>query len=294
MIDESRPTSIPGVATFHRREAWQDPALPVTGPNPTMDEWDTFPLHYTAADDLIDGDPGESADDLPAYLRAIQRDYKLNRGYSIGYGFAVDWLGGVWELRGYDIKNAANRNWNHRTGPVLCLVDGADPLTDEAIASVNALYAEGERRCERSLDLAGHRDIGATACPGDGIYNQIQAGLIYPDTGDNDDMKYLTKMDRVLDTRGSGTKLTPGSTWTVALGMATQHAVRVTVVNGEGESGRGFVSIAGTPDGAANPVVNLWNHVEGDGVAFLSTPNGHGYLSTTVKCDVIVDVMGRG
>jgi len=179
-VDESRPTSIPGVATFHPREAWQDPNLPVTGPSPTMEQWDTFPLHYTAADDLIDGDPGEHAEDLPAYLRAIQRDYKLNRGYSVGYGFAVDWRGGVWELRGYDIKNAANRYWNHRTGPVLCLVDGADPLTDEALWSVRALYREANRRTGRTLDLAGHRDIGATACPGDGIYRQITDGLVTP------------------------------------------------------------------------------------------------------------------
>lgn len=188
--DTSRPLSIPHVETFHRREAWQDPALPVTGPAPTMDEWDTFPLHYTAADDLIDGDPGEHAEDIPAFLRAIQRDYKTNRGYSIGYGFAVDWLGGVWELRGYDIKNAANLGWNHRTGPILCLVDGQDPLTDEALHSVCALLTEANRRTGRQLDLVGHRDIGATLCPGGGIYGQIQLGLVHP----------LPEEDPIVDT----------------------------------------------------------------------------------------------
>ncbi|MCB0967948.1 MAG: N-acetylmuramoyl-L-alanine amidase [Ilumatobacter sp.] len=211
-VDESRPRSIPGVATFHRREAWQDPSLPVTGPSPTLEQWDTFPLHYTAADDLIDGDPGEHAEDLPAYLRAIQRDYKKNRGYSIGYGFAVDWLGGVWELRGYDIKNAANLNWNTRTGPVLCLVDGADPLTAEALWSVRALYREANRRTGRHLNDVGHRDIGATACPGDGIYRQIQSGLITPLTAaelnpplpeKESDMDTMPQR-RVTDTRGEG------------------------------------------------------------------------------------------
>lgn len=180
MVDASRPTSIHGVETFHPRERWEDPNLPVDGPAPTLEQVDTFPLHYTAADNLIDGDPGEHAEDLPAFLRAIQRDYEINRGYSIGYGFAVDWLGGVWELRGYDFKNAANRGWNHRTLPVLCLVDGADPLTDLALHSVRALYAEAQRRTGRELHLVGHRDIGATACPGGGIYGQIQLGLIYP------------------------------------------------------------------------------------------------------------------
>lgn len=180
MVDTSRPTSIPGVSTFHRREEWQNPLLPVNGPSPTMDEWTHLALHYTAADDLIDGDPGEHAEDLPAYLRAIQRDYETNRKYSVGYGFAVDWLGGVWEIRGFDIKHAANLHWNEETCTVLCLVDGADPLTPEALASVNAIYAEADRRAGIHLRPVGHRDIGATACPGEGIYAQIQAGAVRP------------------------------------------------------------------------------------------------------------------
>ena len=205
MVDQSRPTSIPGVETFHRREVWQDPKMPVKGPSPTMDQWDTFPLHYTAADDLIDGDPGEHAEDLPAYLRAIQRDYTLNRGYSIGYGFAVDWLGGVWELRGYDIRNAANRGWNHRTGPVLCLVDGDDPLTPEALWSVRALYREANRRTGRHLNDVGHRDIGATACPGGGIYGQIQRGEVTPLT---DAELYPKPPPEVIDPEEPDTMLT--------------------------------------------------------------------------------------
>jgi len=192
-VDASRPTSIPGVAVFHRREAWQNPAQPVTGPRPTLEQVDTFPLHYTAASRI----PANVA----GYLRAIQNDYLTdpNRGYSIGYGFAVDQRGEVWELRGYDIKNAANLGWNHRTLPVLCLVDGAAPLTEAAVLSVRALLSEANRRTGRTLNVVAHRDIGATACPGDGITAQIRAGRItpldtdrpQPPTEGDDEMTYL-------------------------------------------------------------------------------------------------------
>ena len=170
--------SVPGV-TFHRREVWQNPALPVSGPPMMWTRIDTTPLHYTAADDLIDGDPGEHAEDLPAYLRAIQRDYK-RRGYSVGYNFAVDWLGGVWELRGFDFKCAANRGWNGRTVAVLCLVDGADPLTAEALEAVRKIIAETDRRAGRVTNVVPHSAIGATQCCGDGIRGQISAGLVTP------------------------------------------------------------------------------------------------------------------
>lgn len=176
-VDPSRPLEISGVASFHRREDWQDPNLPVKGPASTLEQVDTFPLHYTAAATMPTGvNPTMVAN----VLRAMQRDYSTNRNYSLGYGFAVDQAGGVWEIRGFDIKSAANRDWNHRTIPVVCLVSGAGPLSEAARHSVRALYAEAERRTGRKLNIVGHRDIGATSCPGAGIYGQIQLGLITP------------------------------------------------------------------------------------------------------------------
>ena len=187
---------IPGVV-YHPRSSWQSPGPPVAGPGWSAASIDTLSLHYTAADDLIDGDPGEHADDLPAYLRAIQRDYLGRKpvGFSIGYSFAVDWLGGVWELRGYDYSAAANRGWNHRTVAVLCLVDGADPLTNEAVESVRKILAESNRRVGRELKVRPHSEIGATACPGDGIRRQINSGAFTPWTPtpdpEEDDVKSL-------------------------------------------------------------------------------------------------------
>lgn len=180
-MNRIRLSSIPGVETFHRREVIEALSYPVDGPQSRQDVWDTYALHYTGADDLIDGDPGETADDQPAYLAGIQRHYEERRGYSVGYQFAVDWLGGVWELRGWDINCAANRGWNDRTVAVLCLVDGNDPVTAEAVRSINAIWLEAQRRSLRTLALKPHSAIGSTACPGNGIRAQITASKFKPE-----------------------------------------------------------------------------------------------------------------
>lgn len=114
----------------------------------------------------------------------------------------------------------------------------------------------------------------------------------------DEDMIYMTEMDRRHDSRPGNKqttntpqkKLKPGDKREIDLGMATVHGVRVTVINAKGW---GYVSITGTP-GLAEPTVNMWDGKSGDGTTFVATPEGLGYISTTVECDVIVDVFARG
>jgi hypothetical protein len=168
----------------HPRQSWVSPALPVAGPAFIPTRVDTVVIHYTAADDLIDGDPGEHADDLPAYLRAIQRDYVTSRGYSIGYNVAVDWLGGSWELRGSDFRCAANKGHNEHTFAILVLVDGNDMATPQAAAEIRRIVGELEALCRRELAIVGHGQLtnpnAATACPGSGLRAQIALGEFSP------------------------------------------------------------------------------------------------------------------
>lgn len=184
--------------TFHPRSTWVSAAEPVTGPALPWPTIDTNPCHYTAAVNLIDGDPNEFVTGIPAYLRRIHHDYLTNRpqfnaagvktsdGYSIGYNFAIDWLGGIWELRGFDYKCAANATykgvvWNNRTVAILFLVDGNDGATDEALAAARWVVAETRRRAGRRTAIKPHSAIGATACCGDGLRAQIAAGKMEPD-----------------------------------------------------------------------------------------------------------------
>lgn len=178
---------IPGIETFHTRESWQDQRYPVFGPLDNPADNDTIVIHYTAADNLIDGDPGEHASDLPAYMRAMQRSYVLNRGYSLGYLFAVDWLGGVWQIRGWEFQSAANKDHNGHTWPILMLVDGADSATPEAVRSVQLIGYEASRRAGRPQAVKGHGQLRvetgvgtATACPGVGLQAQVNAGVFSP------------------------------------------------------------------------------------------------------------------
>lgn len=180
-------TSIPGVETVHARSTWTDPRFPFRGNRVDISRVTRPILHYTAADDLIDGDPGEYADRLDEYMRAMQQSYVQNRRYSLGYWWAVDWLGGAWQCRGWEFVSAANVgdprktgvvNINPQTAPILCLVDGADRLTAEAAATVRALIRETRRRSGRSMNRpAPHSALDFTACCGDGIRLDIDAGL---------------------------------------------------------------------------------------------------------------------
>lgn len=170
---------------IYSRTVWQDPFLPVNSSTTiSWSEIDTVAPHYTAAVNLPDGDVNEYKTHIPPYLRAIQRDYQINRGYSIGYNWAIDWLGGIWELRGWDFKCAANAGHNNHVISVLCLVDGADPLTDEAAASMRFVVGMTEQKAGRRLAVKGHRQLpAATGCPGNGIVGQINEGLFASDYG---------------------------------------------------------------------------------------------------------------
>jgi hypothetical protein len=152
------------------RTDWQDPAMPVKGPAMRLREISMIPAHYTAASKV----PSDTA----AYLRQIQNDYTVNRGYSIGYNFAVDQQGVAWECRGFDIRCAANKGVNETTIAILCLVDGAEKMNPAMVDTFNALAAEAQRLTSQELVVVGHRDIGATACPGDGIYRQVATGQL--------------------------------------------------------------------------------------------------------------------
>lgn len=177
--------------TINAVTAWVDPQRPVTGPPIDWTQIDTFVVHYTAANNLIDGDPGENWAGIPQYLRSIQLDYLTNRpqynsagvktasGYSIGYHFAIDQRGVVWTLRGWDIRSAANVDHNQRTFTVLFLVDGNDEATPAAVAAAKYLLAEAVRRARRKLVVTGHGLLSGaqTSCPGAGLLRQIRGGI---------------------------------------------------------------------------------------------------------------------
>lgn len=196
----------------HRRSDWENPNQTVadntnSGPFP----WgtaDKIVIHYTGAVDVPDGDPDELPweEHVEAYLRAIQNDYVTNRGYSIGYNCLVTQDGDDWELRGTTFQAAANKGRNSETFTILVFVDGVDRCSDAAVIKIRQIveWFRSQSPFGLNVQIKGHRDIGATACPGAGVYNQIIAGVFEPRKETVTVSTLTFRQERLLDTRDLG------------------------------------------------------------------------------------------
>lgn len=151
------------------REQWQMLEEPVTGPGYAQPVTATF-VHWEGIS------RSEPIRDLGAWCRSGQHYYLTERGYSLGYNYAVasggpqDGLAA--EIRGTSIQNAANKggehgwtyNTNHYSRSIIVLGRTNHPMTAAAMATIEQL-ATGT--------INGHRDCAFTVCPGDIYYSQL-------------------------------------------------------------------------------------------------------------------------
>lgn len=307
--------TIPGVETVHPREVIATSCYPILGPAFDISRVWTPLIHYVAAIDLPDGDLDEFQYQIAPFLQAVNRDWWNNRkgsgiftcgtkkpGYSIGYSFAVDWLGGAWELRGFDALPAATADHNFYTFPILFLTDIFDGASDLMLATARAIWREARRRSQNDLFLdrpKGHRELcgGCTACPGTPLIAQRDAGLMdldYEPPQEEPPMATLAAPIRVLDTRDKGRfPLEPMQARRV--GVLPQPpewagAVRANLTATE-PANPGFLSI----DGGATSKVNY--PVGGTIANEISIPlknDGAWYFEVTSnqRTHIIVDVCG--
>lgn len=127
-----------------------------------------FVVHYSAA----------SPDQTP---KSIQTYHMDGRGWAdIGYNWLVDEHGTIYEGRGWDVLGAHAAGHNTESIGV-CFIGRDRPGTvdagPQARAAVRWLYDQACARTGRTLTRTGHRDIGATACPGDELYAWLHAGM---------------------------------------------------------------------------------------------------------------------
>lgn len=318
--------SIPGVETFHPRAVWEEVGFRMAldfnkTPAPYKPaNVDLAVAHYSGSERTPDGDPGEDPSLIIPWLRSIQRDYYINRtggnytrksdgrlfpGYPIGYSFAVDWLGGVWELRGFEFLPAATLAHNTHTIPVIFITDGATPASELALASARAIWREARRLSGRTTSFIqrplGHGEVRlvygtgtATPCPNSGILDQLHHGLgdlDYDDTPpEDDDMQPLPVPDRVYDSRQSGGAFAAGEVRTIPVGMCTKAHVHITAVS----SAAGFASISGTDTVSPASLVNFDTDQVESGGAPIGLPDGHVRVFCSAPADIIVDVFARG
>ena len=152
--------------------------------------------HSVTANDYAPGD-------VPGILRSIQTFHIDGRGWNdIAYNFAVDKFGTIWEARGGGITNAVigghamganyethrrghprrlhhgrarRRPWSTRIGDLIgwkLYVHGTDPNgTNTYTLGENTKYPTGT--VLNLPNIIGHRDVGATGCPGDTLYPRL-------------------------------------------------------------------------------------------------------------------------
>lgn len=116
---------------------------------------------------------------VKGYLRQVQRFHKGKGWADVGYSFAVDQLGRLWELRGWMVAGAHTPNYNSTShGLLLILGEGQSP-TPEMLAAARSFIGEHNRRHGAGY-IRPHSAAKATACPGDEVRGMIARGELDP------------------------------------------------------------------------------------------------------------------
>ncbi|XP_052262662.1 peptidoglycan-recognition protein SC2-like isoform X3 [Dreissena polymorpha] len=111
-------------------------------------------------------------------VKSAQNYHMDGHGYSdIEYSFLVGEDGNVYEGRGWDAVGAHTLNYNS-VGLAICVIgDFTNRLpNDAALNAVKQLVqcAHDNHKITATYMLRGHRDVGATACPGNKLYELIK------------------------------------------------------------------------------------------------------------------------
>ena len=159
-------------------------------------------VHHTAS--ANDYEP----DDVVGTIAAIRQLHVVDKGWpDVAYNFFVDRFGGVWEGREGSLSGPvkSDATGGSQGFTQLCCLIGEftlEPPTPEALASLTALLAwladsygidtapgatatftsRGSNRWPAgtvvtTATIAGHRDMSATACPGDACYPIVRDDL---------------------------------------------------------------------------------------------------------------------
>ncbi|KAL4233783.1 hypothetical protein ACF0H5_008461 [Mactra antiquata] len=112
-------------------------------------------------------------------VQQYQNYHMDGHGWSdIGYSFVVGEDGNIYEARGWDKVGAHTYGYNS-VGLAICVIgDFTNRVPNDAALNavknlINCGLANG--KLTSTYTLRGHRDMGATACPGQKLYDLIQS-----------------------------------------------------------------------------------------------------------------------
>lgn len=136
---------------------------------PASDTW----IHHTA-----DNGPASPTFDAEAQLMKTTQQYHFSKGWSdIAYSFVVMPSGTVYEGRGWGVVGAHTAGHNSSSHGI-CFAGNFQETTPTlgALVSCAGLLRDGLRQgfiAPGVHPTGGHRDVKATACPGDRLYGRI-------------------------------------------------------------------------------------------------------------------------
>jgi hypothetical protein len=115
------------------------------------------------------------------FLQGIQRYHQQTNGWpDIAYSWCVDSVGRIWELRGWDVAQAATLNWNWTSHSVFLPLGDNQAPTPEQAEGVKRVIAEANKRYGVQF-IKGHREApNQTSCPGEPTMALIRAGAFNP------------------------------------------------------------------------------------------------------------------
>lgn len=156
------------MTTFSRAD-WQAPA-------PAGGNRLTGPLHRVFVHHTVGRTPA-TVDEALAEVLAIWHQHTGSNGWSdIGYSWLVDDAGNCFEGRGW-LRSGAHTEGHNSTAHAICWMGNSmtrRPSTS-AVAAIAQCILDGQRvgAVGPSPSIEGHRDVNATACPGDTLYDAL-------------------------------------------------------------------------------------------------------------------------
>lgn len=109
---------------------------------------------------------GRSQDDVMEILRRIDKQHQDKGWGGIGYNYAVDYAGRVYEARGMNWLGAHTAGHNTANYGIVFIGDGRKTVPTSAVAGIRQLVRICEMNSQRQLVVRGHRQLGQTQCPG--------------------------------------------------------------------------------------------------------------------------------
>ncbi|ANC31421.1 N-acetylmuramoyl-L-alanine amidase [Isoptericola dokdonensis] len=167
------------MATILPRSAWTS-TKPGWWRTPPYVDAEGIACHWPAS-----GKIGTSKSAVAAALRGWRHYHVYTRGWAdIGYNYAVDQAGRIWELAGKrtaaHAASSANPDANAELYGVLFVVGQGEAVSAKAIAAFRSLRAE----LGSKLPVMGHQQVpgASTACPGPSVMAAVRSGALTAST----------------------------------------------------------------------------------------------------------------